>query len=77
MSHSPFLMAGYTVTFTAPKLAEITFTIDKEMRVSISALTAILAVDINPDDPSVGAARIHHLKLPHRRPIPARAASKG
>lgn len=47
------------------KLSEIILSLDKDLaesKVSIAALTAVVASQLNPDDPSVGVAHIHKLE---------------
>lgn len=47
------------------QLAEMMHSLDKdiaELKVSIAALTAVVATLINPDDPEAGAAHIHKLE---------------
>ena len=56
------------------KLAEITFSFEKdiaELKVSIAALTAVVASQLTPDDPSVGEEHIHLLEAEGRKADPS------
>ena len=55
------------------KLAEITFSIDKdiaEIRVSIAALKGVAAVQLRPDDPKAGIQQIENLETQARSADP-------
>ena len=55
------------------KLADITISLDQDiadLRISIATLTAVVANQINPDDPAAGVQHIHSLEAATREADP-------